>query len=86
MVSYYPTNINNYSSTIIKPSYLTKSLALINKYKIDGNTPIRDYLDNLSNEDLKSLKKKNIMFMDQITTPDGQYLLTWEEAKRNNLI
>ncbi|CAG8664105.1 6190_t:CDS:2 [Rhizophagus irregularis] len=54
--------------------------------KIDGNTPIRDYLEHLSNEDLKSLKKKNIMFMDQITTPDGQYLLTWEEAKRNNLI
>ncbi|CAG8713286.1 18890_t:CDS:2 [Rhizophagus irregularis] len=36
-----------------------------------GNTPIRDYIDNLSNKDLRSLEKKNIMFMDQITTDAG---------------
>ncbi|GET51467.1 hypothetical protein RhiirA1_410361 [Rhizophagus irregularis] len=43
---------------------------------IEGNTPICDYITGLSINDIRSLKNKNIIYMDQLTSPDGCYLLS----------
>lgn len=84
---------NIYIDSITKPSYLAKSLALISLYdfKIDltidwktigGNTPIRDYIPNLDFSALRSLRKKYILYMDQlVSAADGNNLLTWNEVK-----
>jgi hypothetical protein len=90
-----PNDINQYLNTLSKPSYLSKSLALINQYifhidltfqtvTLGGTTPIRDYIPSLSTNDITSLRAKRIMFMDQLVTPDGNYLLTWPEIKTYN--
>ncbi|CAB4424299.1 unnamed protein product [Rhizophagus irregularis] len=90
-----PPNINQYLGKICSPSYLSKSLALIEQYQFHldltisygitgGFTPIVDYLPDLSSKDYRSLRKKNIMYMDQLVTLDGNYLLTWDEVKRHN--
>lgn len=96
---WYPYILNDVSSlldTCPKPSYLGKALNLINSYNfsidytfntaiIGGSTPIRDYIKDLTiMNDLKSLRKKNIIYMDQLVSPDGHYLLTWADVKRNN--
>ncbi|CAB4376541.1 unnamed protein product [Rhizophagus irregularis] len=95
---WYPTIPNclyKYADISTHASYLTKSLALISLYNFNinltsqrtilgGNTPIRDYLPNLSNTELKSLRIKKIMYMDQLVSADGRYLLTWNEIKINN--
>ncbi|PKK64518.1 hypothetical protein RhiirC2_716220 [Rhizophagus irregularis] len=57
-------------------------------HDILGNTPIpaiRDYIPDLDHNDIKSLKNKNIMFMDQLTTANGYFLFNWNDVKRNNL-
>ncbi|UZO00373.1 uncharacterized protein OCT59_011507 [Rhizophagus irregularis] len=80
---------------IAKPTYLTKALGLINHYGfsinftfdiniLGGNTPIRDYMSDLSTADIQSLKAKNIIYMDQVISSDGNYLLSWPDVKRNN--
>lgn len=90
-----PPNINNYIGKISAPSYLTKSLGLLEQYQfhldltisyniMGGHTPIVEYLPNLSSNDYKSLRNKNIIYMDQLTSDDGNYLLTWEEVKQYN--
>ena len=87
-----PRDINKYIGKISSPSYLSKSLALLEQYQIHldptisygiigGDTPIVDYLPNLSSNDYKSLRKKRIM---QLVSTDGNYLLTWDEVKRLN--
>jgi hypothetical protein len=91
----FPTDITKFSNISNNHSYLVKSLTLINQYHfnldltfdsniIGGSTPIREYLPDLSLADINSLKKKRIMFMDQLVSPDGNYLLTWQEIKIYN--
>ncbi|GBC37436.2 ribonuclease H-like domain-containing protein [Rhizophagus irregularis DAOM 181602=DAOM 197198] len=41
-------------------------------------------LDSLSTKDLQSLRKKRIMFMDQLTSLDGYFLSTWKDVKKQN--
>ncbi|PKC67085.1 hypothetical protein RhiirA1_458847 [Rhizophagus irregularis] len=41
-------------------------------------------MSDLSAADIKSLKAKNIIYMDQIVSSDGNYLLSWSDVKRNN--
>ncbi|PKK75311.1 hypothetical protein RhiirC2_736906, partial [Rhizophagus irregularis] len=83
-----PYNINAYTDLVVKPTYLTKSLGLLSNYGfsfnftfdiniLGGNTPIRNYMSDLSAADIQSLKAKNIIYMDQITSSDGNYLLFW---------
>ncbi|CAB4391408.1 unnamed protein product [Rhizophagus irregularis] len=90
-----PREINKYIGKISTPSYLSKSLALLEQYQIHldltvnysiigGHTPVVDYLPNLSSNDYKSLRNKRIMYLDQLVSPDGNYLLTWDEVKRLN--
>ncbi|UZO07888.1 uncharacterized protein OCT59_028159 [Rhizophagus irregularis] len=90
-----PSNINTYIDHIAKPTYLTKALGLLNHYGfsinftfdiniLGGNTPIRDYMSDLSIADIQSLKAKNIIYMDQVVSSDGNYLLSWPDVKRNN--
>ncbi|EXX53657.1 hypothetical protein RirG_241980 [Rhizophagus irregularis DAOM 197198w] len=90
-----PQNINKYIGKISTPSYLSRSLALLEQYQIHldltvsygiigGHTPIVDYLPDLSSNDYKSLRNKRIMYLDQLVSPDGNYLLTWNEVKRLN--
>ena len=47
-----------------------------------GSNPIRDYLPSLSQRQITSLRKKRIMFLDQITLVDGSFLLPWNELKQ----
>ncbi|CAB4396010.1 unnamed protein product [Rhizophagus irregularis] len=67
-----PREINKYIGKISTPSYLSKSLALLEQYQIHldltvnysiigGHTPVMDYLPNLSSNDYKSLRNKRIM-------------------------
>ncbi|CAB4377897.1 unnamed protein product [Rhizophagus irregularis] len=56
----------------------------VNYSIIGGHTPVVDYLPNLSSNDYKSLRNKRIMYLDQLVSPDGNYLLTWDEVKRLN--
>ncbi|PKK72014.1 hypothetical protein RhiirC2_777704 [Rhizophagus irregularis] len=55
-----------------------------------GSNPIVTYfkshqqLPNLSSTDLQSLRKKRIIFMDQLTSIDGLHLSTWKDVKRQN--
>ncbi|PKK57373.1 hypothetical protein RhiirC2_798155, partial [Rhizophagus irregularis] len=90
-----PRDINKYIKKISTPSYLSKSLTLLEQYQvhldltvsygiIGGYTPIVDYLPNLSSHDYKSLRNKRIMYLDQLVSSDGNYLLTWDEVKRLN--
>ncbi|PKK56972.1 hypothetical protein RhiirC2_798926 [Rhizophagus irregularis] len=90
-----PRDINKYIGKISTPSYLSKSLALLEQYQIhldltvsygiiEGHTPVVDYLPNLSSHDYKSLRNKRIMYLDQLVSSDGNYLLTWDEVKRLN--
>ncbi|PKB97445.1 hypothetical protein RhiirA5_433146 [Rhizophagus irregularis] len=90
-----PPSINKYIGKLSSPSYLSKSLALLEQYQIHldltvnysitgGHTPIVDYLPNLSSNNYKSLRTKRIMFMDQLVLMDGNHLLTWDEVKRLN--
>jgi hypothetical protein len=76
-------------------TYLTKLLIFFNKFNINfhpivktqitgGNTPIMSYINNPSKHTIRSLKNKRIIFMDQITTLDGIYLLTYNEVKAIN--
>lgn len=51
---------------------------------LGGNKPIHDYITDLSTNDINSLRNKNIIYIDQITSPDGCYLLSWKDIKRNN--
>jgi hypothetical protein len=87
-----PTDIIQFAQLSNNHSYLVKSLSLINQYRfnlditfnsntIGGTTPIHEYLPDLSLNDINSLKKKRIMFMDQLVSPDGNYLLIWLEVK-----
>ena len=48
-----------------------------------GRFPIMNVLANCPRLPavIKSLKSKNIMFLDQIVTPNGLYLLSWKEIK-----
>ncbi|GES83764.1 ribonuclease H-like domain-containing protein [Rhizophagus clarus] len=53
-------------------------------YHVKGGTsPICDYFINTPKffTYIKSLKKKQIIFLDQITHPDGVFLKTWNEIK-----
>ncbi|GES97891.1 ribonuclease H-like domain-containing protein [Rhizophagus clarus] len=53
-------------------------------YHVKGGTsPICDYFINTLKffTYIKSLKKKQIIFLDQITHPDGVFLKTWNEIK-----
>ncbi|CAB4385830.1 unnamed protein product [Rhizophagus irregularis] len=74
---------------------MVPSLALLEQYQIHldltvsygiigGHTLIVDYLPNLSSHDYKSLCNKRIMYLDQLVSSDGNYLLTWDEVKRLN--
>jgi hypothetical protein len=95
---WYPSilqNINKYNFPFTNSPYLVKSLALVNQYNFHldltitmttkgRHVPIRDYLPSLSPTQLNSLRKKRIMFMDQFTMPDDNYLLTWPEVKLYN--
>jgi hypothetical protein len=94
-LSCIPTDITQFTHLSNNHSYLVKSLTLINQYHfnldltfdsniIEGSTPIQEYLPNLSSTDINSLRKKRIMFMDQLVSPDGNYLLTWQEIKTYN--
>ncbi|GBC40690.1 hypothetical protein GLOIN_2v1846470 [Rhizophagus irregularis DAOM 181602=DAOM 197198] len=42
------------------------------------------FLHSLSSSDLQSLRKKRIMFMDQLTSINGSYLSTWKDVKKQN--
>lgn len=90
-----PHNINDYTDLVAKPTYLTKMLGLSSNYGfsfnftfdiniLGGNTPIRDYMSDLTAADIQSLKAKNIIYMDQVMSSDGNYLLSWPDVKRNN--
>ncbi|GBC15331.2 ribonuclease H-like domain-containing protein [Rhizophagus irregularis DAOM 181602=DAOM 197198] len=90
-----PRDINKYIGKISSPSYLSKSLALLEQYQIHldptisygitgGHIPIVEYLPNLSSNDYKSLRNKRIMYLNQLVSTDGNYLLTWNEVKRLN--
>ncbi|CAB5352843.1 unnamed protein product [Rhizophagus irregularis] len=46
---------------------------------------IRDYLPNLITKDTQSLRKKRIIYMDQLTSPDS-YLLTWKEIQNSRFL
>lgn len=67
-----PPNINKYIGKLSPPSYLSKSLTLLEQYQIHldltisygitgGHTPIVEYLPNLSSNDYKSLRNKKII-------------------------
>ncbi|EXX58599.1 hypothetical protein RirG_196470 [Rhizophagus irregularis DAOM 197198w] len=76
-----PRDINKYIGKISSPSYLSKSLALLEQYQIHldptisygiigGHTPIVEYLLNLSSNDYKSLRNKRIMYLNQLVSAD----------------
>jgi hypothetical protein len=76
-------------------TYLTKLIIFFNKFNINfypiinthitgGNTPIMLYIKNPTKHTLRSLKNKRIIFMDQITSLDGSYLLVYNEVKEIN--
>jgi ribonuclease HI len=76
-------------------SYLTKLIIFFNKFNINfypiintqitgGNTPIILYIKNPTKQTLRSLQNKRIIFMDQITSIDGSYLLVYNEVKEIN--
>jgi ribonuclease HI len=76
-------------------SYLTKLIIFFNKFNINfypiintqitgGNTPIMLYIKNPTIQTLRFLKNKCIIFMDQITSIDGSYLLVYNEVKEIN--
>jgi ribonuclease HI len=76
-------------------TYLTKLIIFFNKFNINfhpilktqitgENTPIMSYIENPTKTTLRSLKNKCIIFMDQITSLDGTYLLTFKEVKHTN--
>jgi hypothetical protein len=43
-----------------------------------------DYIQNLTKATLESLKKKKMIFIDQVTSLDGTYLLPYKEVKKIN--
>ncbi|GBC18441.2 ribonuclease H-like domain-containing protein [Rhizophagus irregularis DAOM 181602=DAOM 197198] len=76
-----PRDINKYIGKISSPSYLSKSLALLEQYQIHldptisygitgGHIPIVEYLPNLSSNDYKSLRNKRIMYLNQLVSTD----------------
>ncbi|GES97165.1 hypothetical protein RCL_jg7043.t1 [Rhizophagus clarus] len=49
-----------------------------------GSTPIHNYINNLTSNDIQSLCNKHILFIDQVVLSDGYYLLTWDEVKEKH--
>jgi hypothetical protein len=83
------------SHTPSSKTHLTKLILFFNKFHIHfhpilnttisgGNTPILDYIQNPSSATTTSLKNKRIIFMDQLTSLDGSYLLSFDEIKKIN--
>ena len=46
-----------------------------------SNFPLRHLLSHLKPNKFQSLKKKRLLFQNQIVSIDGSYLLTWKEIK-----
>lgn len=87
------TNITKLFDQVNNLSYLVKAIRLLQEFNfqleikwhppiLGGHTPIRQYTPTLTEKDIKSLRKKRIMFMDQLCSLDGQYLLTWKEIQQ----
>ncbi|GES93587.1 hypothetical protein GLOIN_2v1809167 [Rhizophagus clarus] len=88
---FFPLEITSFYNTIKNPTHLTKIIRLLNEYNfnflpnfslsaIGGSTPIHNYIDNLTTNDIQLLRNKRILFIDQVVSPDGYYLLTWNEV------
>ncbi|GBB98885.1 hypothetical protein RclHR1_03350016 [Rhizophagus clarus] len=88
-------HITSFYNTIKNPTHLTKIICLLNKYNfnflpnfslstIGGSTPIHNYINNLTSNDIQSLCNKHILFIDQVVLSDGYYLLTWDEVKEKH--
>ena len=52
---------------------------------LGSSTPINLHIPNISKTDILSLKRKRIIFLDQISSVDGSYLLPYKEIKLNAL-
>ena len=53
-----------------------------------GHTPIMNFLINCPNfkSTVKSLRNRNIMFIDQIITPDGLFLRSWKDLQKDETV
>ncbi|GBC10629.1 hypothetical protein RclHR1_00980006 [Rhizophagus clarus] len=92
---FIPLDITSFYNTIKNPTHLTKIIRLLNEYNfnflpnfslstIGGSTPIRNYINNLTSNDIQSLRNKCILFINQLVSSDGYYLLTWDEVKEKH--
>ncbi|GES90940.1 ribonuclease H-like domain-containing protein [Rhizophagus clarus] len=88
----FPLSVIPYYNTLVRPTYLTRAIRLLNSYNINvlpnfdlvtlhGRYPIRHYIRDLDAKALKSMSKKRILYMDQLVSLSGYHLLTWEEVK-----
>ena len=78
------TNFSLLDFLILKlPRYNLKLDSPISHCINGGFIPIMNYLINIPNlkNTIKSLKKKNIMFFDQVISVDSLYLLSWKEIQ-----
>ncbi|GES74374.1 ribonuclease H-like domain-containing protein [Rhizophagus clarus] len=88
----FPLSVIPYYNTLVRPTYLTRAIRLLNSYNINvlpnfdlvtlqGRYPIRQYIHDLDAKALKSMSKKHILYMDQLVSLSGYHLLTWDEVK-----
>ncbi|GET04562.1 ribonuclease H-like domain-containing protein [Rhizophagus clarus] len=72
---FFPLSIIPFYNTLVRPTYLTKAIRLLNSYNINilpnfdlttlqGRYPIRNYVLDLDAKTLKSLSRKRILYMD----------------------
>jgi ribonuclease HI/exonuclease III len=77
-------NFNRIESIITIFQYYNLSFKFTNSFQITGGSiPITQFLVHPKKffTFVKSLKKKNIMFLDQVISPDGCFLKSWNEIK-----
>ncbi|GES73345.1 ribonuclease H-like domain-containing protein [Rhizophagus clarus] len=88
-----PTDLSKLSSQKLNKNFLSKLLIYFSKFNLfffpnidlkilGGRHPIVLEIPNLTKQDIKSLRKKRIMFMDQICSIDGSFLLPYKDVKK----
>ena len=78
------TNFSLIDFLVLKLPQYNLQIDSLNSHCVHGgHTPIMNYLINIPNLNnaIKSLKKKNIMFIDQVVSVDSLYLLSWKDIQ-----
>ncbi|GBC02754.1 hypothetical protein RclHR1_00480011 [Rhizophagus clarus] len=88
-----PTDLSRLSSQKLNQNFLSKLLIYFSKFNLfffpnidlnilGGRHPIVLEIPNINKQDIKSLRKKRIMFMDQICSINGSFLLLYKDVKK----